>query len=143
MDRVGDLRKALLSVRCEHPFEIAAMVVLPEHLHALWILPPGDDDYPGRIRLLKSRFTRSAAAEGIPTRRNAKSEYDLWQRRYWEHTIRDDRDFARYIHWNPVKHGHVPRTADWPYSTFHRFVAQGIYPLDWAGDADSDSGFGE
>jgi len=114
VDRVGDLRKALLSVRRERPFEIAAMVVLPEHLHALWVLPPGDDDYPGRIRLLKSRFTRSAAA-GIPTWRNAKGEYDLWQRRYWKHTIRDDRDFARhvdYIHWNPVKHGHVPRAED-------------------------------
>lgn len=135
-----------MSVRREHPFEIAAMVVLPEHLHALWVLPPGDDDYPGRIRLLKSRFTRCAAATGVSMRRNAKGEYDLWQRRYWEHTIRNDRDFEKhvdYIHWNPVKHGHVLRVVDWPYSTFHRFVARGVSPNDWAGDPDGAIGFGE
>ena len=146
VDRVDDLRKVLLAVMRERPFQIDAMVVLPEHLHALWTLPPGDDDYPGRMRLLKSRFTRCVAAAGAPTRRNAKGEYDLWQRRYWEHTIRDDRDFERhvdYIHWNPVKHGHVACVADWRHSTFHRFVGQGMYPLDWAGDDAGDGCFGE
>lgn len=146
VDRIDDLRKVLSSVMRARPFEIAAMVVLPEHFHALWTLPPGDDDYPGRIRLLKSRFTRCAVAAGAATRRNAKGEYDLWQRRYWEHTIRDDRDFEKYvdyIHWNPVKHGHVTRVADWPYSTFHRYAARGVYPLDWAGDYAQGDSFGE
>jgi putative transposase len=146
VDRIDDLREVLLSVMRDCPFEIVAMVVLPEHLHALWTLPPGDDDYPGRIRLLKSRFTRCVAAAGALTRRDAKGEYDLWQRRYWEHTIRDDRDFEKhvdYIHWNPVKHSHVVRVADWPYSTFHRYAARGVYPLDWAGDYAEDGSFGE
>ena len=146
VDRIDELRRALLSVMHERPFRVEAMVVLPEHLHALWTLPPEDDDYPGRIRALKSRFTRSAAAAGVIMRRNTKGEYDLWQRRYWEHTVRDDRDFEKYIdyiHWNPVKHGYVTHVADWPHSTFHRFVARGVYPHNWAG-GDTDSGsFGE
>ena len=100
------------------------------------------------MRLFKSRFTRRVAAAGDSTRRNAKGEYDLWQRRYWEHTIRGDRDFEKhvdYIHWNPVKHGHVAQAADWPYSTFHRFVARGVYPPDWAGNraVGQDGSFGE
>ena len=100
------------------------------------------------MRLFKSRFTRRVAAAGDSTRRNAKGEYDLWQRRYWEHTIRGDRDVEKhvvYIHWNPVKHGHVAQAADWPYSTFHRFVARGAYPPDWAGNraVGQDGSFGE
>ena len=146
VDRVYDLRKVLSSVMREHPFKIAAMVVLPEHLHALWVLPPGDNNYPGRIRLMKSRFTHTMVKAGIPIQRNAKGEYDLWQRRYWEHTIRDEQDFERhveYTHWNPVRHGYVTRVADWPHSTFHRFVTKGVYPHDWAGSQTQSGSFGE
>jgi putative transposase len=111
-------------------------VVLPEHLHAVWTLPPDDSDYAGRWRLIKSRFMHKLMKAGLGLSRNGKGEYNLWQRRYWEHRIRDEEDFKRhveYIHFNPVKHGWVKQVQDWPYSTFHRFVRNGIYPLDWAG----------
>jgi putative transposase len=146
VDHIDDLRHALASVIRERPFGTVAMVVLPDHLHAVWTLPPGDDDYPGRIRLLKSRFTRRVAAAGEAMNRNAKGGYDVWQPRYWEHTIRNERDLENlvdYIHWIPVKHGHVIRVADWPHSTFHRYVARGIYPADWSGGTDGEGDFGE
>ena len=95
---------------------------------------------------MKSRFTHTMVKAGIPIQRNAKGEYDLWQRRYWEHTIRDEQDFERhveYTHWNPVRHGYVTRVADWPHSTFHRFVTKGVYPHDWAGGQDQSGSFGE
>lgn len=110
VDHVDNLRNALSSVIHERPFHIDAMVVLPEHVQALWTLPPGDVDYPGRIRLFKSRFARCVAAANASIRRNTKGEYNLSQRRYWEHTIRNDHDFEKhvdYIHWNPVKHGRI------------------------------------
>lgn len=146
VDHVDDLRKALSSVTRECPFHIDAMVVLPEHIHAVWTLPPGDTDYPGRIRLFKSRFTRGVAAVNSDIRRNTKGEYNLWQRRYWEHTIRNDLDFEKhvdYIYWNPVKHGYVDRVSDRRHSTFHHFVEQGVYPVDWAGGDMEDRCYGE
>ena len=145
VDRIDDLRRALASVKRDRPFDVAAMVVLPEHLHAIWVLSTLDDDYPSRMRLFKSRFTRSIVKAGLAVRRNAKGECDLWQRRYWEHTIRDDADYQKhvdYIHWNPVKHGYVDRVIDWPHSTFHRFVAEGVYSSDWGGGT-TDGAFGE
>jgi putative transposase len=81
----------------KHPFEIVAMVVLPEHLHAIWTLPPDDADYAGRWRAIKSGFTRDLIRAGVNLTRNAKDEYDLWQRRFWEHTLRDDNDLARHV----------------------------------------------
>ena len=147
VEQMVELRSALRQVKRELPFHIDAMVVMPEHLHAVWTLPPGDDDYAGRWRLIKSRFTRALIRTGVGLRRNEKGVYDLWQRRYWEHTVRDETDLERhvdYIHYNPVKHGHVKRVCDWPYSTFHRYVKAGVYPLDWAGVADEQEGaFGE
>jgi putative transposase len=117
-------------------------------LRLLWQLPEGDTDYARRWSLFKSSFSR-----GLPTAKTrsaskmAKWEKVIWQRRYWEHAIRDDDDFERhvnYIHYNPVKHGLVARVADWPFSSFHRYVARGILPSDWAGDAKGLSGgFGE
>ncbi len=129
------LREAFRFIRRRRPFVIDAMVVLPDHLHALWTLPPGDSDYPGRWRALKSRFTRGLAGKGISIERNDKGEYRLWQRRYWEHTIRDERDLrvhVDYIHYNPVKHGWVKRPMDWPHSSLHRFVRAGWVSADWA-----------
>ncbi|HEV3159401.1 MAG TPA: transposase, partial [Xanthobacteraceae bacterium] len=143
-----DLLRHACRVTCqERPFSINAVVVLPDHLHIIATLPTGDADYPGRWKRCKSLFSRLVAKHSGGGSKNQRGEYALWQRRYWEHTIRDDVDFERhvnYIHYNPVKHGLVTRVADWPFSSFHRYVAQGILPGDWAGDASELSGrFGE
>ena len=136
VDHIDVLRTAIKAVRAKHPFEIDAWVVLPDHLHALWTLPAGDGDYPTRWALIKAGFSRGLSRhEPIGRSRRTKGERGIWQRRYWEHTIRDETDLERhasYIHYNPVKHGHVRRVRDWPHSTFHRDVARGIYPADWA-----------
>jgi putative transposase len=145
---VDRLREVYASVQTSHPFETIAICVLPDHLHAIWSLPPGDADFSGRWSLIKSGFSRGLPSD--PRRsasKMAKREKGIWQRRYREHAIRDDNDLARhvdYIHFNPVKHGYVSRVADWPHSTFHRFVARGLLPLDWGGDIrDLLGGFGE
>jgi putative transposase len=147
-DHVGLLRAAFRYTRTRHPFSVDAIVVLPDHLHAIWTLPPGDADYTLRWRLIKTYFSRNLAmGERRSRSRTTKGERGIWQRRYWEHTLRDERDYARhvdYIHINPVKHGHVERVADWPYSSFHRFVRLGIYPSGWSGgNNDSEGDFGE
>jgi putative transposase len=147
-EHIGLLRASFRSVRARHPFTIEAAVILPEHLHTIWTLPDGDADFATRWRLIKSTFSRNLAPrEAVSASRAAKSERGIWQRRYWEHTVRDDDDFARhldYIHFNPVKHGHAARVHDWPYSSFHRWVRLGAYPKDWAGDAgDKQQPFGE
>jgi putative transposase len=137
-ENIEHLRASFRRVKVTQPFAIVAMAVLPEHLHAIWTLPPGDADYPGRWRAIKTGFTHDLIRAGVQITRNAKGECDLWQRRFWEHTIRDDNDLARhvdYLHYNPVKHGLVARVADWPHSSFHRYVRQGVLPEDWAGDA--------
>lgn len=134
--RIADLREAFRRTRQQHPFELNAIVVLPDHLHCLWKLPPGDDDFPTRWRLIKARFSRSIdAGEHISRSRQRKGERGIWQRRYWEHVIRDEQDHQchmDYIHYNPVKHGHVQSAKDWPYSSLHRWVKRGAYPVDWA-----------
>jgi putative transposase len=141
-EHVRLLRAAFRAVKHRHPFSIDAFVLLPNHLHCLWTLPPGDCDYPTRWMLIKSHVTRHCAPSLKTTRSAAlgrKRLQPVWQQRYWEHQIRDDGDFERhcdYIHYNPVKHDYVPRVADWPYSSFHRFVRAGAYPADWAGDGD-------
>jgi len=147
VDHIGALRMAFRSARQERPFEIDAIVVLPDHLHAIWTLPDGDSDFPSRWKRIKSHFTRELLSTGMPLPRHGNGESALWQRRFWEHTIRDDRDFERhvdYIHFNPVKHGLVARVCDWPHSSFHRYVRQGLLPNDWAGDVDEATmNFGE
>ena len=142
------LRAAFRETRQRHPFTIDAIVILPDHLHAIWTMPEGDANFATRWRLIKSIFSRKLArGEAVSASRVGKGERGIWQRRYWEHTIRDEGDFTRhidYIHINPVKHGLVERVCDWQPSSFHRFVKLGIYPLDWAGDASNDGGdFGE
>jgi putative transposase len=135
VQHVDLLRAAYADVKAKHPFRTDAMVVMPDHLHAIWRLPAGDDDFSGRWRAIKAGFVRALAAKGISTERNGKGEAGVWQRRFWEHTVRNEADFAAhcdYIHYNPVKHGHAIQPADWPYSTVHRFIAEGIYPPDWA-----------
>lgn len=142
----GDLlRDAFSIVREKSPFTIAAISVMPEHLHAIWTLPEGDADYSGRWRAIKSRFTRSLSGSGAALSRNRKEEYAVWQRRFWEHTIRDDEDLARhvaYIHYNPVKHELVRQVKDWPLSSFHRYVREGLVDENWAG-GDVEGDFGE
>jgi putative transposase len=138
VDHIDGLRMAFRRARRERPFGIDAMVVLPEHLHAILTLPLLDADYSGRWRLIKTLFSRHVIAAGGTVRRHRNSELALWQRRFWEHTIRADEALARhvdYIHFNPVKHGLVSRVRDWPYSSFHRYVREGLLPEDWAGDS--------
>jgi putative transposase len=116
-------------------------------LHAILRLPPGDADFSGRWRRIKSLFTRALVARGVPLAANRKGEYNLWQRRFWEHTIRDDGDLCRhvdYIHFNPVRHGLVGRVKDWPYSSFAHYVRRRMLPMDWGGNSSFDAGnFGE
>ena len=143
------LRAAFRYTRHRHPFMTGAIVILPDHLHALWTLPAGDSDFATRWRLFKTTFSRGLRPiERVSASRSSKGERGIWQRRFWEHTIRDDDDFARhvdYIHFNPVKHSYVERVRDWPFSSFHRMVRLGWYPAEWAGrlGAGPDGGFGE
>jgi len=144
-DHAEALREVVRGVRREIPFVIDAMVILPDHWHAVWTLPEGDAAYARRIRLIKSRFTRTLLAAGVALTKDRRGDYDLWQKRYWEHTIRDERDFeahVNYVHINPVKHGYAKRAVDWPYSTLHRYIRNGVLPADWAFE-DQDGMFGE
>jgi putative transposase len=135
--KIEILGAAIRKVRATKPFQINAFVVLPDHLHAVWTLPESDLDYSGRWRAIKTEFSKQIPPnEWRSASRAAKGERGLWQRRFWEHTIRDDKDFAThidYIHWNPVKHGLATSAADWPHSSFHKAVENGLYPADWAG----------
>jgi putative transposase len=146
-DHVNVLRAAFRTTRKPHPFIVDAIVVLPDHLHMVMTLPTGDADFTNRWRLIKRRFTEAVARTGTLVARHRNGEYALWQRRFWEHTIRDDNDFERhvdYIHFNPVKHGLATKVRDWPHSSFHRYVRRGVLPADWAGDAGRIQGrFGE
>jgi len=147
-DNIDLLRHAVSGVKREHPFELVAMVVLPEHLHCVWVLPTGDADYPLRWKKIKAAFSHGLPqGERRSASRIAKGERGIWQRRYWEHTLRNDDDLRRhvdYIHYNPVKHGHVRYVKEWPHSTFHRYVRHGVYSNDWAGDGfDREHDFGE
>jgi putative transposase len=135
-DNAAALREAFRVTRRERPFAIEAIVVLPEHLHVIMTLPQDDADFSGRWRRIKSWFTREIVRSGKAISRDRRGEYVLWQRRFWEHTVRDETDFARhvdYVHFNPVKHGLVSRVSDWPYSSFHRYVRSGVLPSDWGG----------
>lgn len=146
VDRVDLLRSAVARARQLRPFAIDAFVVLPEHLHAIWTLPEGDCDFSGRWRLIKRLFSlRIEEREPISASRARQQERGIWQRRFWEHAIHDDRDYAAhfdYAHFNPVKHGLVAHVADWPHSTFHRSVARGLYPQEWGRDINGGA-FGE
>jgi putative transposase len=145
---IDRLREIYQSVREKRPFETIAICVLPDHLHAIWSLPVDDTDYPRRWNLIKSGLARNLPA---PANRSSskieRREKGIWQRRYWEHTIRSEDDLDRhidYIHFNPVKHRMVSRVCDWPHSSFHRYVERGLLPRDWGGDIRDIAGsFGE
>jgi len=148
VERIDLLRRTYGNVQNCLPFKSIAICILPDHLHAIWALPVGDGDFSLRWNLIKGGFSRGLPnAPQRSTSKLAKREKGIWQRRYWEHMIRDDVDLARhvdYIHFNPVKHRLVTRVADWPYSSFHRYVARGELPADWGGDVRNVPGqFGE
>ena len=137
---IEQLRAVVKSVRQRHPFKVHGWVVLPEHLHCVIELPPHDTDYAMRWRLIKMDFPKTLPrAERLSAVRIRRGERGIWQRRYWEYLIRDERDYQAhmdYVHINPLKHGLVKCVADWPYSTFHRLVAEGVYPVNWAGGSE-------
>jgi putative transposase len=145
---VDRLRAIYGSVQQRLPFETVAICILPDHLHAIWSLPSDDSDFSTRWNLIKGGFSRGLPAAARSPSKQAKREKGIWQRRYWEHVIRDESDLARhidYIHFNPMKHGFVSRVADWPHSSFHQYVKRGDLPLDWGGDVCDvpGSAFGE
>lgn len=131
------LRNSVASVRKYHPFKIHGWVVLPDHMHCIIELPEKDANFAIRWQLIKLMFSKGIPRDEYRSAVQIKrKERGIWQRRYWEHLIRDQQDFNAhmdYIHINPLKHGLVQQVSDWPYSTFHRYVTQGVYPSNWAG----------
>jgi putative transposase len=147
VDHIKALREAFSYVKQRHPIKLDAYVILPEHLHCIWTLPPGDADFSIRWNLLKSHFSRTIAkGERISQSREKRRERGIWQRRFWEHMLRDQEDFnahVDYIHNNPLKHGWVKQVVDWPHSSFHEYVSRGIYPKNWGSDGRFDIQAGE
>jgi len=135
------LRTAIAEVRAKWPFRSIAMVLLPDHWHAVLELPRGDDRYSLRLQKIKESFTRSMLQAGVEfekpdARRRRRQERTFWQPRFWEHVVRDEVDLKRcvdYVHWNPRKHRLVSRVVDWPWSTFQRYVRRGEYDANWGG----------
>lgn len=138
VEHIDLLRDAFRAAKAARPFDLLAIVVLPDHLHCVWRLPEGDADNANRWAQIKSGFSRALPLhERRSPRRIARRERGIWQRRYWEHLVRDEDDLRRhvdYLHINPVKHGHAARAGDWPHSSFRRWVAAGVYPMEWAAE---------
>ena len=138
VDNIDLLRAVTRKVKNKRLFIMDAIVVLPEHLHCIWTLPAGDADFKTRWALIKAGFSRALPKrERQSASRIKRGERGIWQRRYWEHLIRDDEDYQRlfdYIHWNPVKHGWVSQVKDWPYSSFHASVRRNIYDKNWGSE---------
>jgi putative transposase len=147
IENIERLRSVYRVVRERRPFETIAVCILPDHIHAVWALPEHDKDFAGRWSLIKSGFSRGLEPRPRSQSKVAKREKGIWQRRYWEHAVRDESDLERhvdYVHFTPVKHGYVARVADWPHSSFHRFVERRLLPADWGGDVKEIAGsFGE
>jgi putative transposase len=147
IEKIDRLRTAYRLARERRPFETIAICILPDHIHAIWSLPEGDGDFSTRWSLIKSNFSRGLQDQPRSPSKIVKREKGIWQRRFWEHAIRDDADLERhvdYIHFNPIKHGHVTRVVDWPHSSFHQYVARGELTADWGGDMKEIQGsFGE
>jgi putative transposase len=146
IDQIDVLRRVVGRVRDLMPFYIDAWVVLPEHMHCMWTLPEGDGNFPKRWQAIKMGFSRSIPpGETLSASRRVRGERGIWQRRYWEHTVRDERDYAAhmdYIHFNPVKHGVAASAGAWEFSSFHRCVKQGLYPADWDGGGEMGGDWG-
>jgi putative transposase len=138
VEHIDLLRDAFRYTQQRHPWHIDAIVILPDHLHAICTLPGGDANYALRWRLIKTEFSRALPrTEAVSGSRQTRGERGIWQRRYWEHRIRDDIDFIRhvdYIHFNPCKHGYAPSVVDWRWSSFHRYVRDGLLMRDWGGE---------
>lgn len=144
---INELRQSFNHVKKQLPFNLDALVILPDHFHMVMTLPQGDDDYSNRLRLIKEGFTKRLNLNATDhLSRITRNEKGVWQRRFWEHQIRDEEDYINHIHYcyiNPVKHRWVKRVRDWPYSTFHRDVKRGLFPIDWAGCGEFEGRFGE
>ena len=129
------LKQAIHKTQERLAYESVAFCLLPEHLHCVWKLPEGDANFSKRWSSIKGHFSREYLRSGgqqgqVPASRKRKGEACIWQRRFWEHRIRDEKDLQRhvdYIYYNPVKHGLVQQVEDWPWSTYHRFVKKGFY----------------
>jgi putative transposase len=137
-EHIDRLRTAVRTIRNDRPFTVVASVILPEYLHMIWTLPAGDGDFSTRWRLIKSHFSAGLSTPN-PRRpsQQRKNEKGIWQRRFYDHLIRDEDELAAlidYVHFNPVKHGRVDRPADWPYSSIHRFIERGELNADWGTD---------
>ncbi len=147
VQHIDHLRRAYKFVVDHYPFETVAICILPDHLHAIWSLPMGDWNFAVRWSLVKSKFSRALPTADLRSRSQiAKRDKGIWQRRYWEHAIRNDDDLVRhvdYIHFNPVKHGYVSQVREWPHSSFHRYVERGLLPLDWGGNVNASETAGE
>ena len=145
--QIAALRAAVRATRARYPFHIDAWVVLPDHMHCLWTLPQDDHDFPARWQMIKALFSRTVPhAEPRSASLVRKREAGIWQRRYWEHTIRDEQDYAAhmdYIHINPVRHGLAAHPAAGMFSSFARCVALGMYPGNWAGGGEDVTEVGE
>ncbi len=136
IDHISNMRLAFRKARSERPFDIDAIVILPDHLHAIFTLPENDADFSHRWRRIKTVFTQGVLCAGEALGRRDGTGRSLWQRRFWEHTIRNDADFSQhvdYIHYNPTKHGLASHPSAWPYSSLHRFIRQGLVAPDWGG----------
>jgi putative transposase len=142
VSQIERLRNAWRRVSLQLPFQTVAVCVLPELIHAVWTLPPGDSNYPERWRRIKHDFSIGLpVSEKLSSSQHFKHEKGIWQRRFWEHFIRDEDDFERvinYIYFNPVKHGWCESVKDWRYSSFHRDVAAGLFPQSWGGISITD-----
>ena len=147
-ENVDVLRNAFRNVKNKRPFSLDAIVIMPDHLHCVWTLPPDDADFATRWRLIKTWFTKHCNVPLCATpdaARMAKNEQAIWQHRYWEHLLRDDEDYTRhveYIHYNPVKHGYVASPMEWEYSSFRAYVKECLYLEDWGSSAMEFDGVG-
>lgn len=133
---IDEIKQAIRYAKNQQPFDIIALCILPEHIHLIMALPPNESNFSHRVRLIKSAFCQQLATK-LPLAKNARGEYNVWQRRFWEHTIRDEANLQRcvdYVHFNPVKHGLVTQVKDWPYSSFHRAVHDGHINANWGGE---------
>jgi putative transposase len=143
VEHIDLLRESMRTVQLNYSYEIDAVVILPDHIHTIWQLPRNDANYSLRWRKIKSCFTQGLLRFGYQLEKNARGECNIWQKRFWEHTIEDEKDFeahVNYIHYNPVKHKLVTNVLDWPYSSFHRYVRAGLLPASWGGLVNDDEG---
>jgi putative transposase len=139
-NNINHLRQAIHKTKSETPFQIVAAVVLPDHLHFIWTLPPDESNYSKRVGRIKVLFTQALRGcntqpQALSPSRRKHRESDIWQRRFWEHTLRSEMELSRYldyVHYNPVKHGLVRCPHQWPFSSFHKLAWEGVYPQDWA-----------